>query len=61
MHACQVELITDVCADAAEAVDVLAGLRRAVLATGIGVVGTGTHPTAAEGDAEITEQASATA
>src|SRR5215210_2878772 len=56
VHACQIELITDVCADVSEAIDVLAGLRRAVLATGIGIVGSGTHPTAAEGDAEITDK-----
>src|ERR1700733_15401522 len=34
LHACQVELITEICADAAEAVGTLEGLRRAVSATG---------------------------
>jgi carboxylate-amine ligase len=56
VHACQIELITDVCSDVAEAIDVLAGLRRAVLATDVGIVGSGTHPTAEEGDAEITDK-----
>jgi carboxylate-amine ligase len=56
LHACQVEVITDVCARAAEAVDMLAGLRRAVLATGAGLIGSGTHPAATEDDAEITDK-----
>lgn len=55
IHACQVELITDVCENAAEAIGVLHGLRRAVLATGAGLIAAGTHPTAEEGDAEITD------
>jgi carboxylate-amine ligase len=55
VHACQVELITDVCGDVAEAMDVLAALRRTVLATGVGVIGSGTHPSAEEGAAEITD------
>jgi carboxylate-amine ligase len=56
LHACQVELITDVCRGAGEAVGTLRGLRRAVLATGAGLLGAGTHPTAAEGDADITDK-----
>jgi glutamate---cysteine ligase / carboxylate-amine ligase len=56
LHACQVELITDVCRSAAEAVGTLRGLRRAVGATGAGLLGSGTHPAAAEGDAEITDK-----
>ncbi len=56
VHACQVELITDVCESVADAVGVLRGLRAAVLETGVGVLGSGTHPTAVEGDAEITDQ-----
>ena len=32
------------------------GLRRAVIATGAGLLGSGTHPSAAEGDAEITDK-----
>ncbi|MDW5596813.1 YbdK family carboxylate-amine ligase [Conexibacter stalactiti] len=56
LHACQVELITDVCRTASEAVGTLGGLRRSVIATGAGLLGTGTHPAAAEGEAEITDK-----
>jgi glutamate---cysteine ligase / carboxylate-amine ligase len=57
LHACQVELITDVCANAGEAVELLGAMRRAVLATGAGLLGSGTHPAASEGEAEITDKA----
>ncbi|MCW2971672.1 MAG: glutamate--cysteine ligase [Solirubrobacterales bacterium] len=57
LHACQVELITDVCRSAGEAVGMLDSLRRAVLATGAGLLGSGTHPSASEGEAEITDKA----
>ena len=56
LHACQVELITDVCHRAGEAVQELRGLRRAVLETGAGMLGSGTHPSASEGEAEITDK-----
>jgi carboxylate-amine ligase len=56
LHACQVELITDVCTGTAEAVEMLGGLRRAVLATGAGLIGSGTHPASTEDDAEITDK-----
>jgi glutamate---cysteine ligase / carboxylate-amine ligase len=56
LHACQVELITDVCASAGEAVGTLGGLRRAVVETGAGLLGSGTHPSAIEGQAEITDK-----
>jgi glutamate---cysteine ligase / carboxylate-amine ligase len=56
LHACQVELITEVHRSAGDAVRQLAQLRRAVVATGAGILGAGTHPTAAEGDAEITDK-----
>jgi carboxylate-amine ligase len=56
LHACQVELITDVCATAGEATGQLRGLRRAVTATGAGILGAGTHPAAPEGLAEITDK-----
>jgi carboxylate-amine ligase len=56
LHACQVELITDVCHSAGEATGALGALRRAVLATGAGLIGSGTHPSAAEGEAEITDK-----
>src|SRR4051794_37857815 len=50
VHACEIELITDVCATPREAIEVLSALRRAVLATDIGLLGTATHPTAEEGE-----------
>jgi carboxylate-amine ligase len=56
LHACQVELITDVCESAGEAIAVLDSLRKAVLATGAGLLGSGTHPSAGEGEAEITDK-----
>jgi carboxylate-amine ligase len=56
LHACQIELITDVCKDASEVVEALAKLRGAVLATGAGLLGSGTHPAGAEGAAEITDK-----
>ncbi|MBB4662283.1 carboxylate-amine ligase [Conexibacter arvalis] len=57
LHACQVELITDLCHDAGEAATALRGLRRAVVGTGAGILGAGTHPAALEGAAEITDKA----
>ena len=56
LHACQMELITDICRSASEAVGQLRGLRRAVLETGAGLLGSGTHPSAIEGEAEITDK-----
>lgn len=56
VHACQVELITDVCSTVAEAIGVLGGLHQAVLDTGVGLIGSGTHPTAQEGDADFTDK-----
>jgi carboxylate-amine ligase len=56
LHACQVELITGVHRAVADAVGELAGLRRAVLGTGAGLLGAGTHPSADEGEASITDK-----
>ncbi|MBA3809732.1 MAG: YbdK family carboxylate-amine ligase, partial [Solirubrobacterales bacterium] len=56
LHACQVELITEVCRSTGEAVSTLAQLRRAVIATGAGMLGSGTHPAAGEGEATITDK-----
>ncbi|MBA3747970.1 MAG: YbdK family carboxylate-amine ligase [Solirubrobacterales bacterium] len=56
LHKSQIELITGVCTTAREAVAELCELRRAVLATGTGVVACGTHPTAVEGDSQFTEK-----
>ena len=53
LHACLLVLITDVCRNAGEAVGTLGGLRRAVVATGAGLLGSATHPSSVEGDARI--------
>ena len=55
LHRSMIELITGVCATVDEAVAELAELRREVLATGVGLVASGTHPTAVEGDSVITD------
>ena len=56
LHACHIELITGICRSAGEAVESLGGLRRAVLGTGAGLLGSGTHPSAGEGEAAITDK-----
>jgi carboxylate-amine ligase len=56
LHRSQVELITSVCTTVGDAVAELCELRRAVLATGVGVLASGTHPTAVEGDSLTTER-----
>lgn len=56
LHACQIELITDVHTSVGEAVRELAELRRAVIKTGAALLGSGTHPAADEGDAVITDK-----
>ena len=56
LHACQIELISPVCRNVAEAVEALSALRTEALATGAGLIGSGTHPRAAEGEAEITDR-----
>ena len=56
LHACQVELITNVYSSAGEAVRALGEMRRAVLQTGAGILASGTHPLAVEGDAAITHK-----
>jgi carboxylate-amine ligase len=55
LHRSQIELITGVCSTVGEAVAELSELRRAVLRTGVGLLGAGTHPTAVEGDSLVTE------
>jgi len=54
LHRSQVELITGVCTTVDEAVAELCELRRAVLATGVGLIAAGTHPAAVEGDSAVT-------
>ena len=54
LHRSQIELITGVCTSVDEAIAELCELRGAVLATGVGLIASGTHPTACEGDSIIT-------
>ena len=56
LHACQIELISPVARNVGEAVQALSALREAVLETGAGLIGSGTHPRAAEGESEITDR-----
>jgi glutamate---cysteine ligase / carboxylate-amine ligase len=56
VHACQAELITSVCGTVGEAMDALARLREPLLSAGAGLLGSGTHPTADEGEAEVTDK-----
>ena len=57
LHACQLELISPVSESVGAAVATLGEMRRAVTATGAGLLGAGTHPAAIEGDAQITDKA----
>jgi len=56
LHSCQLELITDVHRTVGEAIGSLASMRRSVGEIGAGLLGSGTHPSGAEGDAEITDK-----
>jgi carboxylate-amine ligase len=56
LHACQIELISPVSRTAVEATATLAQTRRALLETGTGLLGAGTHPSASETGAEITDK-----
>jgi len=54
LHRSQIELITGICSTVEEAVGELTDLRGAVLDTGVGLIASGTHPNADEGDSVIT-------
>jgi carboxylate-amine ligase len=56
LHRSQIELITGVCTSVQEAISELCDLRAAVLATGVGLIASGTHPTAREGDSQFTDK-----
>jgi carboxylate-amine ligase len=56
LHRSQIELITGICSTVDDAISELTALRRAVLATGVGLIASGTHPTAVEGDSITTKQ-----
>jgi carboxylate-amine ligase len=57
LHAGMVEFVSDVCSNTAEVIGQLALRRRACLGIGVGLLGSGTHPTAVEGDAQISDKA----
>jgi carboxylate-amine ligase len=56
LHACQIELITDVCRNVGDAARMLGGLRSAIVTTGAGLLGAGLHPAASEAAAGITDK-----
>lgn len=56
LHACMIELVSGVCAATGQVISEFAAMRAEVAATGAGVLGSGTHPTATEEDAEITDK-----
>ncbi len=54
--ACQVELISGVCETVADAMGQLGELERAVLDAGVGLLRSGTHPSAQEGEAQVSNK-----
>jgi carboxylate-amine ligase len=56
LHAGMVEFVSDVCSSAREVVGQLAHRRAATLGTGVGLLGAGTHPTATEDQAEVSDK-----
>jgi carboxylate-amine ligase len=56
LHAGMVEFISDVCANAGDVIGQLAHRRAACLGTGIGLLGSGTHPTATDDEAQISDK-----
>jgi glutamate---cysteine ligase / carboxylate-amine ligase len=56
LHACEVELITGIHATVGQAVAEIREMRHAVTQTGAGILGSGTHPSSEEGEAEITDK-----
>ncbi len=56
LHAGMIEFVSDVCSCTRDAIGQLARRRAAVLGTGVGLLGAGTHPTATEDQAEISDK-----
>jgi carboxylate-amine ligase len=56
LHAGMIEFISDVCSSTRDVIGQLAHRRAACLGTGVGLLGSGTHPTATEDDAEISDK-----
>lgn len=57
LHAGMIEFVSDVCATAPDVIGQLAHRRAACLGTGVGLLGSGTHPTATDDQAEISDKA----
>jgi carboxylate-amine ligase len=56
LHAGMVEFISDVCSNSTEVIGQLAHRRAACFGTGIGLLGSGTHPTATDDEAQISDK-----
>jgi glutamate---cysteine ligase / carboxylate-amine ligase len=56
LHAGMIEFVSDVCVNAHDVIGQLAHRRAAALGTGIGLLGSGTHPTATDEEAEISDK-----
>lgn len=56
LHAGMVEFVSDVCPTARDVIGQLAHRRAACLGTGIGLLGSGTHPTATDEEAQISDK-----
>ncbi len=57
LHAGMIEFVSDVCAGAPDVIEQLGHRRAACLGTGVGLLGSGTHPTATDDEAEISDKA----
>jgi len=57
LHAGMIEFVSDVASSAPDVIGQLAHRRAACLGTGIGLLGSGTHPTATDDQAEISDKA----
>jgi glutamate---cysteine ligase / carboxylate-amine ligase len=56
LHAGMIEFVSDVCSSTREVIRQLAHRRAACLGTGVGLLGSGTHPTATEDESEISDK-----
>ncbi len=56
LHAGMVEFVSDVCSSAGEVIGQLAHRRAACLGTGVGLLGSGTHPSATDEEAQISDK-----
>lgn len=56
LHAGMIEFVSDVCATSSDVIGQLAHRRAACLGTGVGLLGAGTHPTATDQEAQISDK-----